>query len=162
MGGGPMVPTPETDEAAEEKSAAASLSDVFPGEAVELRSLGRTVIVSEWGAAAVVREVPARLGRVMARLVPFSGELRARGVVEALPVILRAGGEDFAGLVLWSAGLEESLLERITAGELVRLAAAVVRQNRDFFDELGRLLDAAGVKLPGPESPPRSSGPGSP
>ncbi len=141
-------------EATAEAAGAASLSDVFPGETVRLRSLGRDVLVREWGAAALVREVPAKMGRIMARLVPFAGQMRGGGLERILPAFLSAAGEDFAGLVLWSAGLEEAELQRISGGDLMKIAAAVVRQNRDFFAALGGLWAALGIELPGPASPP--------
>ena len=137
-------------------AAAQTLSEVFPGEAVELRSVGRTVVVSEWGARALVHEIPAKLGGVIARLVPLSGQLRAGGWEAALPAILQAAGEDIAGIVLWTAGLGPEALDRLTAGELLRLTAAVARQNKDFFGAIADLADVLGRELPGSASPPRS------
>lgn len=142
-------------EEAAAQAPAETLSQVFPGEAVELRSIGRTVVVSEWGARALVQEVPAKLGRIMGRLGPLAGQLRGAGIEQVLPPLFQAAGQDIADLVLWSAGVEPEALDRLTAGELVRLTAAVVRQNRDFFAGLWDLYALLGRELPGSASPPR-------
>lgn len=131
---------------------AETLSSVFPGESVELRSIGKTVTVSEWGAKALVLEVPQKLGRIVGRLMPFAGQLRGAGVEAVLPPLLQAAGQDMAELVLWSAGLAAEDLERMGAGDLMLLTAAVVRQNKDFFRGLAGLYAALGVELGGPES----------
>ncbi len=134
---------------AQAEAAAQTLSEVFPGKAVVLNSIGKTVVVSEWGARALVHEVPAKFGRVIARLRPFAGELRERGLDAALPAVLQAAGEDIAELVLWSAGLEPAVLDRLTAADLMRLTAEVVRQNRDFFAAAAETVAALGAELPG-------------
>lgn len=117
------------------------LAAVFPGEAVEVRSLGRTVIVAEWPAKALAHEIPAKLEGLFTKA--------ARAKADTVAGVLSAAMPEVVSIVLWTAGIPDAELDRMTAGEVMRLAAAAARQNKDFFAATADLLGQFGVRIGG-------------
>lgn len=141
------------------------LQDVFPGETVVL-SDGRSITVTPWGFHALVHEVPALLGGLMAKLAPLQQALRGQGAETILPIVLSRAAAEVADLVAWSCGIEREALDALKASDALKLTRAVVRQNRDFFGELQDLyadlrveIGSSGTPSTSPSSAPASSPP---
>jgi hypothetical protein len=123
-----------------EAAEASPLSAVFPGETIDVPSIGRPVTVAPWGARALMHEVPVLLGRLMAHIAPIAEQMRGgAGDLEALPALTQGAAGELFDLVCWSAKLTPAEQERLSAADFARLARAVVRQNKDFFAELAAL-----------------------
>jgi hypothetical protein len=146
-----MMPGPVDD---------APLGAIFPGEAVDVPSLGRVLTVTPWGAKAAVHEIPVLLGRIVARLVPVLDQLRTGAdPVETLPTVLQGAAREVYDLVVWSVRLTAEEQERLSLADAVRVFRAVLRVNRDFFAELAAAWDdvtRVALAENGPRSPSSS------
>lgn len=145
------------------ETAESPLQDIFPGETVTLRD-GRTVVVAPWGFKALMREVPAILGRLMVKLAPLQsalkGALGGTGIDFVLPVLLEQASDEIVDLAAWSVGFSREDFSALGAADGLKLMNAVFRQNRDFFDELvglARNLMAARSVVPASSGTPSTS-----
>lgn len=134
-----------TDGRAEGEAAASPLSTVWPGESV--RVAGRDIWVKPWGVKALMTEVPALIGGLMGKLAPVFEAVRNRATVgneEILSLLMVNAGSELVDFVSKIVGLAPSEVEAMTAGEFTALLRAMVRQNSDFFDQLGGLYQELG------------------
>lgn len=146
------------------------LASIFPGKTIALAN-GKTVTVRPWGAHAVLHEIPALLGRLMAKLVQFRGlDLASPAWLEEnLPALLGAAPDDLEAILVVSTGIPIAWLREppppvgkgVTGEELIDLAAAVLQVNAGFFARLQTLRRDAPAGIPGFGSPPPSSAPAS-
>lgn len=151
-----------------EAQAVSPLSSVYPGENVHVA--GRDLWVRPWGVKALMTEVPALMGRLMAKLAPMfemvkGGSLAAEDILQYM--MTNSAGE-VVEFVAWSVGVKTDEMEALSAGDFVRLARAVIRQNKDFFDQIGGLYAdlgqeiVSGLGATGSRSSSPSEGQGSP
>lgn len=127
---------------------AAPFAAVFPGEVVLLETLGRPVTVAPWGVKALTQEVPALLGRILAKLGPIFQTAKAGVKADALtPMLLTQASAELVEFVAWTAKLTAAEIDALSAGDFLRLARAIVRQNNDFFDQLSGLYADLGRPL---------------
>lgn len=155
----------ETNEA---ESGANPLSAVYTGEVVNL--IGKDVRVRPWGVEALMTEVPAIFGRLLAKVAPLfelvkGNELKAEDI---LSFLMQNTARELVEFVAWSVGMSEGDVRTLSAGDYLKLARAVVRQNKDFFDQLGGMYEdmgrpiASGLAGIGSRSSSPSGEPGSP
>lgn len=137
-----------------EQAQGSPLSSVYPGESVRLAH--RDVWVKPWGVKALTTEVPALLGRLMGKVAPLVELAKGGFTTEEIlaRIMVDASGETIE-FVAWSAGLTEDEIGALSAEDFMKLARAVLRQNKGFFDQLGGLYADMGQKI---GSEPEGSG----
>ena len=120
------------------------LSAIYPGEAVVVA--GRQVWVKPWGVKAIMTEVPGLFGSLMAKLVPVYETAKGGGIgnEQVLRVLMENAGAEVVDFVAKSVGLSLAETEAMTAGEFVAVLRAVIRQNADFFSNVGGLYQDLG------------------
>lgn len=134
----------ETSEG-EAAAAASPLSTVWPGEAVMVG--GRQVWVKPWGVKALMTEVPGLVGSLMGKLAPVFEAVKngaALGSEDVLRVLMTNAGQEVMDFVCKVVKLSPAEVEAMTASEFVSLLRATVRQNADFFDQVGALYNDLG------------------
>ena len=141
MSGGEGELRQETGEATEK--VASPLSVIYPGEFV--RVAGREVFVKPFGVKALMTEVPGLLGSLMGKLTPvYEAAKTGAGSEVILRALMESAGDDLVDFVARVVRLTPAELEAMTAAEFVSLLRAMVRQNADFFDQVGGLYSELG------------------